>query len=267
MLVKACKKARIFLYYIKINVKWFLYIMWHILKKSICTRSNKNYLRHKTIIQRLLDTSLSKNYLEIGVSTGGNFAGINAKYKVGVDPIQPSELIKKIMDNNCIYHAMPSDDFFAKGYSGTNFDVIYVDGYHEYKQAYRDIMNCFEHLAPNGVIVVHDCKPTDLVVGLPPRLYKHIDPLIKMLNREAWTGDVWKAIVHLRSLHNDLRVFTLDCDFGCAIISKGEPESLLSFSQTEIEAMDFDDLCGDYVGMLNLKPAEYLDTFIMEKRK
>ena len=215
---------------------------------------------HKTIIQRLLDASLNKNYLEIGISTGENFAGINAKYKVGVDPIQPSELIRQILSDNCIYHAMSSDDFFAKGNFNVKFDVILVDGYHEYRQAYRDVTNSLKFLALNGVIVAHDCKPTDWALALPSRLHKHIDPLIKPFY--AWTGDVWKAIVHLRSFHSDLCVFTLDCDHGCAIISKGKPESFLSFSQAEIEAMDFNDLYADYDGLLNLKPAEYLNTFI-----
>jgi len=263
MLVKTCRKVRVFLFHIKSNIKYALYLLWHITKKSMCTHSNKNDMEHKTIIQKLLDKSLNKNYLEIGVATGENFVGINAKYKVGVDPIQPSELVKQTLSKNCIYHETNSDDFFAKGDSSAKFDVIFVDGYHEYKQVYRDIINSLEHLVPNGVIVAHDCKPMDLVTALPPRLYKHIDPVIKILNRGAWTGDVWKAIVHLRSFHNDLCVFTLDCDCGCAIISKGEPESPLSFSQAEIEAMDFDDLCSDYSGLLNLKPAEYLDTFLI----
>jgi len=222
-------------------------------------------MEHKTIIQRLLDTSLNKNYLEIGTATGENFAGINAKYKVGVDPIQPSELVKEILGNNCIYHAISSDDFFAKGNSDVKFDVIFVDGYHEYRQAYRDITNSLTFLAQNGVILVHDCKPTDWALALPPQLHEHIDPLIKALY--AWTGDVWKAIVHLRSFHSDLCVFTLDCDHGCAIISKGKPESLLNFSQAEIEAMEFNDLCSDYDGLLNLKPVEHLNTFIIMQNR
>jgi hypothetical protein len=209
-------------------------------------------MEHGEIIQKILDKSIKKNYLEIGVATGENFVAINANYKVGVDPIQPSNLVTQSLNATCLYHQMTSDAFFANTDNPcVKFDVVFIDGLHEYEQAYRDITNSVTHLAANGVIVVHDCKPTNKDMASPLRG-----------NTSTWTGNVWKAIVRLRSLHNDLFVCTLDCDFGCAVITISNPESLLSFSLHEIDAMDFDYLCTDYTGLLNLKHPEYLFTFL-----
>jgi hypothetical protein len=220
---------------------------------------------HKNIIQSLLDSYPNKNYLKIGVASGKNFAAINARYKVGVDPIPPRELVEKSVNENCIYHSKTSDDFFAAAdKNGIKYDVIFADGLHEYEQTYRDIVNALDHLAPNGVIVVHDCKPESEIMALPPRMYSIVDRELKKKDNFSWTGDTWKAIVDLRSFHNDLFVFTLDCDWGCAVVTRGEPESMLGFSKSDIKAMEYSDLKKNVGGMLNLKHPTYFRIF-MEK--
>jgi hypothetical protein len=48
---------------------------------------------------------------------------------------------------------------------------------------------------------------------------------------------VWKAIVYLRSTRHDLRIAVLNCDRGVGIVRKGLPESRLSYSAAQIEAL------------------------------
>ncbi|MFW3116047.1 hypothetical protein MHAE_19981, partial [Mycobacterium haemophilum DSM 44634] len=67
-------------------------------------------------------------------------------------------------------------------------------------------------------------------------------------------GDVWKAIVHLRSTRPDLRIAVLDCDFGVGIIRKGSPERPLSYSAEQVAALNYADLAADRERLLNLKP-------------
>lgn len=38
-----------------------------------------------------------------------------------------------------------------------------------------------------------------------------------LVTTPPWSGDVWKSIVHLRSIRPDLRVAVLDCDSGVGI--------------------------------------------------
>ncbi|POY06125.1 biotin carboxyl carrier protein, partial [Mycobacterium kansasii] len=78
----------------------------------------------------------------------------------------------------------------------------------------------------------------------------------------AWSGDVWKAIVYIRSLRHDLRVTVLDCDRGVGVIRRAPSESRLSYSQKEIEALNYADLAADRERLLNLKPPEYLEQFL-----
>jgi hypothetical protein len=239
--------------------------------KSVKILESKNAVyiekitNRKDVIQILLNIYNNKHYLEIGVSKGENFTAIKAKYKVGVDPIQPSELVKNAVNDKCVYHTMTSDTFFEnEKNSGIEYDVIFVDGLHEYEQAYRDIVNSLELLAPDGVIVVHDCKPINEVMGLPPNMYKLVDQKTKQESNNAWMGDVWKAIVCIRSIHNNLCVFTLDFDCGCAIITRGKPESMLPYSLIEINAMNFDDFSGDCTRLLNLKDTNFFYTFFLK---
>ena len=224
------------------------------------------------IIQFLLDGFEHRYYLEIGVSKGDNFVKVKADYKVGVHPIDPSEKILFAINENCEYFPMTSDNYFEhftgiKNREQNKFSLIFFDGLHEYEAAYRNICNALNCLSDEGIIVVRNCKPTNEVIGLPPDKYKSVSNEIKAQNKRLWTGDVWKSIVRLRSSRDDLLIFTLDCDWGCAIITRGTPESKLQFSEEEINAMQFNDLndhCNDF---LNLKSSNYLYTYILSRQK
>ena len=52
---------------------------------------------------------------------------------------------------------MTSDDFFR--INKNKFDVIFIDGLHEYQQAVNDIENSLGCLNENRVILLDDCLP------------------------------------------------------------------------------------------------------------
>ena len=54
----------------------------------------------------------------------------------------------------------------------------------------------------------------------------------------------------------------LKCDFGVGIVRKGAPDSRLSYSAEQIEALDYADLAADRERLLNLKPPAYLGEFL-----
>ena len=37
-----------------------------------------------------------------------------------------------------------------------------------------------------------------------------------------WNGDTWKALVHMRIIHPDLEIFTIDTDFGVGSNKEGK---------------------------------------------
>lgn len=90
-----------------------------------------------------------QSYLEIGCRTDECFVQIRCARKVGVDPLSGGTL------------RTTSDEFFASDTS--LFDLIFIDGDHNYPQVLRDIQGALEHLAPGGLITMHDCWPPTLI--------------------------------------------------------------------------------------------------------
>ena len=172
------------------------------------------------IIYHIISKYNFDTYLEIGVSDVNlNFNHIKIKNKIGVDP-NP--------DVWGIDYNMTSDDFFK--INKQKFDIIFIDGMHEFHFVYRDIINSLDILNENGVIVLHDCNPENEVIQMVPETKDGIwtnqewvdfaENWRKLSVDGNWSGDCWKAIVKFRSLHNNFKTFVIDTDFGVGIITK-----------------------------------------------
>jgi hypothetical protein len=122
------------------------------------------------------------------------------------------------------------------------------------------------YLRDDGVIFLHDCNPARELIGRRAATWDDFVAQQKgPLRLGVWSGDVWKAIVYLRSMRDDLRVAVLKCDLGVGIVRKGSPESRLAYSPAQIEALNYADLAADRKRLLNLKPPRYLDQFLGAK--
>ncbi len=214
------------------------------------------------VIKELMRSKGYKNYLEIGVSNGHIFFRVKTTFKLAVDPAFQFDMLRRMgkailnpynLFNQ--YFEITSDDFFdkeAKTVIGDKkIDLSFVDGMHEYAYALRDIENVLKYLADNGTIVVHDCNPLTKDAA---RSFKEFDADNK--TNTLWNGDVWKAILHLRS-RTDLNVFVLDCDHGLGIITRGKPEQVISYTQAQIEQLSYEEFDANRAAWLNLKKPEY----------
>lgn len=152
------------------------------------------------LIQLLIDKYDLKSYVEIGTQrAANNFDKIRCVWKCSVDPDKNSDAFCK----------MTSDEYFSYDrLDPKTIDIFFIDGFHEREQVTRDINNALRELSTNGFIVVHDCNPVNELVQRVPRESKQ------------WTGDVWKSILDLRD-REDLRMYVVDTDWGCAVIQKG----------------------------------------------
>ena len=159
-----------------------------------------------------------KNYLEIGCDQDQLFSRINIENKIGVDPVSGGNIRKS------------SDEFFLT--NKINFDLVFIDGLHEYYQVKKDILNSLKFLKPNGVILVHDCLPSSMSKQAVPRY------------RMSWNGDVWKAIVDLRQDEN-LEIFTCEIDQGIGIIKKEKNSSILKLNKA-VNKLKFKDYYYNY---------------------
>jgi hypothetical protein len=221
-------------------------------------------MQRKEVIQTLINSRGYQKYLEIGVFLGGNFFDIKAKEKVAVDPEFHYGLFKRLKRsfkrNNFTNlparsFKLTSDDFFeqeaAKLYPQKDLDICLVDGMHEYGYALRDVENSLKFLQKNGVIIMHDCNPATEAANVSFDEWKN-------RNYEGfWNGDVWKSVLHLRSTRNDINVFVLDCDHGLGVITFGQPESKLNFTEEQIRGLSYSDLANNRKEWLNLKDPSY----------
>jgi len=180
--------------------------------KKINFKFPSNFYRWD-MIKFLQSKKQFKNYLEIGCDQDQLFSKINIENKIGVDPVSGGNTRKS------------SDDFFST--NKINFDLVFIDGLHEYDQVKKDILNSLKFLNPNGIILVHDCLPSSMSKQAVPRY------------RMSWNGDVWKAIVDLRCEKN-IEIFTCEIDQGIAIIQNKNNTDLLSINKKPIELKFYD---------------------------
>ena len=134
-------------------------------------------------------------YLEIGCDSNlvFNALPISQNNKIGVDPNRGGTI------------RTSSDNFFRD--NNQFFDIIFIDGLHEYKQTRKDIINSLKCLNENGTIFIHDLIPVDWKTEHVPRI------------SDQWNGDVWKVIFEIMNSQN-LILKIVDCDNGVGILRK-----------------------------------------------
>jgi hypothetical protein len=222
-------------------------------------------------LKKLFRQKKFKTYLEIGVFKGRVFFSVPAHNKIAVDPEfqfaapkKVKKLFRRVSNLWAKFYEKTSDDFFSedatKLFQKNKIDVCLVDGMHEYDFALRDIENSLKFLQKNGIVLIHDCNPVSKEASVSFEEYKNRGFV------KDWNGDTWKAIVHLRSLRDDINVFVLDCDQGLGVVTYGEPESKLKFTQQEIKALTYEQLNENRKQWLNLKePSYFFDYFGIKK--
>jgi hypothetical protein len=132
---------------------------------------------------------------------------------------------------------------------------VFVDGMHEHSFAFRDVENALKYLNKGGVIILHDCNPKSAESTVP------FDVWAANNRQFVWNGDVWKAIVMLRSTRPDLEIFVANTDFGLGIVTKGVQEPL-PYKKEDVQQMQFADLEAARVQLLNLKSIPFLKEMI-----
>ena len=193
------------------------------------------YPNRSQLIQDIIDFKKYKSYLEIGCDDDVNYNKILVEKKIGVDPLNGGNIRKT------------SDDFFIdnKDY----FDCIFIDGLHEYDQVKKDIHNALKFLEEDGIIFLHDCLPRSLFEQAVPR------------SQHIWTGDVWKAIVEIRT-HQDVDTCVCLMDMGVGIIIKRANSALLNISIKDFKKLKFSDYFHNYQKYMNVIEYEKIMKFI-----
>ena len=190
------------------------------------------YPNRLEIIQNIITSRKYKKYLEIGCDKDQIFSNIAIDFKIGVDPVQGGNVRKT------------SDDFFKS--NSDKFDIIFIDGLHEYDQVNKDIKNSLKALNDGGVILLHDCLPKSYFHQALPR------------SRMSWNGDVWKNIVESRT-NSEIDTYTCFADQGIAIIFNRPNRNKLIISINNFKKLKFRDFYYNYKEYLNIINSEEIN--------
>lgn len=158
-----------------------------------------NIDEHKLIVH-FAQVVKCNNFLEIGTLTG-DLAKRMSKYSLvtTVDIKENAEFAKYTKESvdddytpKITYHTCGSDAFFKD--NRMNFNVIFIDGDHSYRQSKKDLENSLEVLLPNGVILMHDVKKTKRGTKECLRTFEEFNRpgYVKFrIKTKNWLGVIW----------------------------------------------------------------------------
>ena len=190
---------------------------------------DKGFNRIATVNHLIAITGgLNSKYLEIGCASNALFDSVASKYKTGVDPASGGT------------HRMTSDEFFAN--NKEIFNVIFIDGLHEYEQVHRDACNALDSVEVGGYIAFHDFLPSSWKEHHVPRI------------SDAWTGDCWKLAVQLIEAKG-VEFVILDIDHGVGLMKKLANDLSIPNVDKDLESAEFD----YFVGVLDRLPIYSFD--------
>jgi hypothetical protein len=204
--------------------RWYHYIFGEKFYKRLDFEWHKYPSRYE-IIQETINRKNYKSYLEIGCDQDELFSKITIEKKIGVDPASGGT----VRDT--------SDNFFKK--NNAKFDIIFIDGLHEYDQVKKDINNSLIFLNDNGVIFLHDCMPMRFIYQAVPRA------------TGLWNGDVWKNIVESRT-KSEIDTYVVHADHGIGMILKKTNKKMLNLSINNFKKLKFKDYFYNYKEYLNI---------------
>lgn len=217
----------------KNKLKFLYYKIYH---KFFSEKFNKtiNYNFDKKIsrldlLNFIIKKKVIQSYLEIGCDQNQIFDTISVEQKIGVDPASGGN------------YRGTSDEFFKN--NNVNFDCIFIDGLHEYKQVIRDIKNSLKFINSGGYIILHDTLPDKISAQYVPRC------------RYKWNGDVWKAIVEVRTWQH-CETFTCLIDQGVSIIQKKENTDFLKIKIKNFQNIKFKFFYENYKNLMRIKTYE-----------
>ena len=169
-------------------------------------------LDHYKIIPYLATKLAAKSYLEIGCADNQCFDTVPVAHKVGVDPERGGTV------------RMTSDEFFFR--NTEKFDLIFVDGLHNYEQVSKDIENSLSCLNAGGIIVMHDILPSNRFSAAPNKKDKKNKGVV------AWNGDVWRAAFDI-ARRDDIVFRAVRCLHGVGIVQVGQNRNPLKITPTK----------------------------------
>jgi hypothetical protein len=152
------------------------------------------------------------SYLEVATSTTGLLFGLISR-----DLFRTADRIMYCLpsgyhDDLPILHRTDAADstecFRALATAGRTYDLIFVDGWHTYEDARRDLLFALDRLNPLGTVIVHDCRPSRQDAATP------------QFKEGSWLGVTYLAFLDLVAERPELAYCVVDLDTGCGVLQR-----------------------------------------------
>ena len=142
------------------------------------------------------------SYLEVGVAQGLTLEQVQVKSKIGVDPTPQFDTSK--LPKGVTFFQEGSDTFFESLEQSAVFDLVFLDGLHEWKQTYKDLINVLHHSKSSSIVLVDDVIPDDELAAYPDW-----DKALELkaaagITDGRWQGNVFKVIIAIMEFHPEL---------------------------------------------------------------
>lgn len=85
--------------------------------------------------------------------------------QVGIDPRRGLRLVNQDHVDRIERHVTGSNPFF--GQNDKKYDIVFIDGNHDYEAVLKDIEHGLAHMQPNGMLIAHDTRHPSIDYLLP----------------------------------------------------------------------------------------------------
>ena len=169
-------------------------------------------------INALARSLQARRYLEIGVAQGETFRDVAIAERTAVDPrFQFSTA--GLTDERTRFCPQTSDAFFAAEPHLPAYDVVFIDGLHEFGQVARDFGNAILRTHRHSVIILDDTVPNSVYSTIQDEDAARRHKKIAGIEDPAWHGDVFRIVFYLHDFWPSLNYRT--------IMDAGNPQTLV----------------------------------------
>jgi hypothetical protein len=150
----------------------------------------------------------AQRYLEIGVARGETFRDIEIPYRTAVDP---AFLFKtdKLASPSTRFVKKTSDDFFSTEPFHPTYDLVFIDGLHQFEQVLRDFSNSLLRMHPGSIMLIDDTLPNDVYSALPDFGRCMSFRKAAAIEDGSWHGDVFKIVFYIHDFWPGLSYRTI----------------------------------------------------------
>lgn len=196
------------------------------LPRVLLNRTNTKYIGHTARRINRIMKDKDYRYLEIGVADGTTLQAISSQKKHGVDPFPLFNTSR--MPSSITFDLMTSDAYFASINKDEKFDFIFLDGLHESKQLFKDLINSLKHIKVFGWVLIDDIIPNDSISAIA-----NIDESYKIRGVQSnegypWHGDCYKLLPTILENFPQIESFLIFYPDNPQLLLRVKEEILLS---------------------------------------